>query len=240
MLEFIGMLIGLFVVSCLAFLLSLIIGASAWLLFLRRRRPKKLILMAASIPPLSLGYLIVCAVIFTIFVPNQPDLFFGDFSEPLANGYVLKGLAKMPEYAFLDVEGHGKNQPGISGIKSLEQDGEVVFGAYSHPEYGSPAFFAAPGINYFKFDTKSGQVCNFKTIQELNSSAGHPVHLVESEFFRSQNPSRILLRRIENTILYLPPAAIFVFLAYQVLRARFQSAGRDAEKAPHSAGLSPL
>src|SRR5215469_3470443 len=111
MFEMIGMLVGLFVLSCLSLFLSLVIGGSAWLLFWGRRRPKRLILLAASTPALSLGYFILCAILFAIFVPNQPDLFFCDFSEPVPHGYVLTGLAKMPEFAYFDSEVSGKNQP---------------------------------------------------------------------------------------------------------------------------------
>lgn len=216
------MLVGLFLVTCFSFLLGLVIAGLASLLFWGRRRPKRLIFLAASIPPLSLGYLIVCAIFFAMFVPNQPDLFFGDFSEPLGNEYILRGLGKMPEYAYLDTENRGRNQPGISGIESLEQDGEVIFGAYSHPNVGSSGFFAPPGVNFFKFDTRSGQVTNFKTIQELNAAAGHPVHLVGSQFFRSQLPGRIMLRRIENGILFIPPVAAFLFIVFRLVRVRIR------------------
>lgn len=222
MFEMVGMLIALFVVGLFAFFLSLIVGGVAWLLFWRRRRPKRLIFIAASIPPLSLGYLIVCAILFTIFVPNQPDLFFGDFSEPLPHGYLLSGLGKMPEYANIETE-PGEIRPELlGGIKSLEEDGEIIYGAYSHPDYAPSGFFAPTDIGYFELSTRSGQVRNFKTIQELNASAGHPVHQVESQFFRSQLSSRIWLRRVENGILYLPPLAVFLYLACRIAYLRIK------------------
>jgi hypothetical protein len=203
--------------------LGCLIASAAWLLFWGRRRPKRLILMTALVPTLSLGYVIACAIVFTIFVPNQPDQFFGDFSEPLPNGYVLTGLGKMPEYAYLDTETPGRNQPALlGGIKSLEQDGEIVYGAYSHPQYGSPEFFAPPDTGYFEFDTRSRQVRNFKTVEELNAAAGRPVHLVDSQFFRSQIPGRLYLRKVENAIYVLPPIAWLLFCLYRLVRFRLR------------------
>ena len=223
MFEMIGMLVGLVVLGGLSFLLGLLIAVAAWLLFWGRPRPKRLILTAACVPPISLGYVIACAIIFAIFVPNQPDQFFGDFSEPLPNGYVLTGLGKMPEYAYFDSESPGRNQPALLGrVKSLEQDGDIVYGAYSHPEYGSSEFFAPKDINYFEFDTHSRQVRSFKTMEELNVAAGHPVHLVDSQFFRSQIPSRVYLRKVENAIYALPPVAWLLLCLYRLVRFRIR------------------
>ena len=71
MFEMIGMLIGLVFLGGLSFLLGLLIAVAAWILFWDRRRPKRLILMAASVPPLSLGYVMASAIIFAIFVPKS-------------------------------------------------------------------------------------------------------------------------------------------------------------------------
>src|SRR5579863_7524092 len=99
MFEMIGLLIDLTVACAIAFLIGGIIAVLAWLLFWGRRRPKRLILFTSLVPIFTVAYLFVCAIGMELFVPNQPPLFFGDFSEPLPNGYVLTGLGKMPEYS---------------------------------------------------------------------------------------------------------------------------------------------
>lgn len=223
MFEMIGMLVGLVFLGGLAFLLGLLLGVAAWLLFWGRRRPKRLILMIASIPLLSAGYVIGCAIVFAVFVPNQPDEFFGDFSEPLPNGYVLTGLGKMPEFAFIDSKPSEKKQPRLlGGIKSIEVDGQTVYGAYSKPGSWPAESFAPVDTCCFVFDTQSGQVRNLKTMPELSAAAGHPVHLVDSQFFRSKEPGRIILRRVENTIYILPPAAWLLFCLYRLMRYRIR------------------
>ncbi len=223
MFEMMGALIGLMVLVGLLSLLGFLIAAAAWLLFWGRGRPKRLILETALVPLFSLGYVLACAIAFEIFVPNQPDQFFGDVSEPLPHGYVLTGLGKMPEYAYFDTEEPGKNQPSIlGGVHSLELDGQVVYGAYSHPKGGFSQSLAPPDIGYFEFDTSNGQVRNFKTVQDLNAVAGHPVHLVEAQFFRSQEPGRIRLRRVENTIYFLPPGAALLFCLYRLVLFRIK------------------
>lgn len=223
MFEMMGALIGLMVLAGLLSVLGFLIAAAAWLLFWGRPRPKRLILMTASVPPLSLGYALACAAVFAIFVPNQPDQFFGDFSEPLPNGYVLTGLGKMPEYASFDTDEPGKNQPSIlGGVQSLELDGETVYGVYSHPKSGFRDSMAPADICCFVFDTHSGQVQNLKSIQELNAAAGHPTRLVESQFFRSQDRGRIRLREVENTIYLFPPSAALLFCFYRIVRVRIR------------------
>jgi hypothetical protein len=115
--------------------------------------------------------------------------------------------------------------PLLGGVRRLEQDGQTVFGAYGnlhdHPYDGE-----SKDRGYFIFDTHTGTVTNFNSIEELNAAAGHSVNLVESQLFRSQDPGRIRLRKIENAILFGPPAIITLILFFFVLRLRFQKKER--------------
>jgi hypothetical protein len=226
MFEFIGLLFDLFILGCLSVLLGGIFAGIAWLLFWGRRRPKRLILMAGLIPPISAGWLLFCAILFTLFVRNQPDEFFGDFSEPLPHGYVLTGLGKMPEFSYFESTPPMMNQPPLlGGVKSLEQDGEVVYGAYGHlnQETSPPESSGAENHGYFAFDTRNGQVRNFATFNELTAYAGHSLQLVESQFFRSQDPGRRLLRQIENLIYFGPPIAATLLCLFFLIRIRLKS-----------------
>ncbi len=231
MFEMIGLLIGLTLLCGIALLAGVILAALAWFLFWGRRRPKRLILVTGLFPIFTLAYLVVCAICMEIFVPNQPDFFFGDFNEPLPNGYVLSGLGKMPEYSGIESTSHDRSLPQLLGsVQAIEQDGDLIFGKYSHPNAGPPAFFAPQGINFFALNTHTGQIQNFRTAEELDASAGHQVHLVESQLFRSQEPGRILLRKIENVIFYGPPAVALLFFIFQLLRQRIKLEGATLDR----------
>ncbi len=231
MFEMIGLVIGLFVLCCLCTMLGLLIAAVAWLLFWKRRRPKRLIFIAASIPLFSLGYVIACAILFAIVVPNQPDQIFGDISEPLPNGYVLTAIGKMADYAYIGTEDPWKTQPKLlGGIHSLEVDDQVVFGAYSHPEVGFPDLIAPPNVGYFVFDTRTGQIRNLKSMRELVALAGHPMHLVDTPSFRSQDPGRVRLRETENWIYCFPPFSALLLCFYRLIRFRIKGE-KDAQTA---------
>jgi hypothetical protein len=222
MFEMIGLLFSLFFLFGLSIVLGLLCGVAAWLLFLGRHRPKALIATAALIPPLSAVYLVLTAIVLAIFVPNQPDEFFGDFAEPLPNGYLLKGLGKMPDYAYFDTSNPSKLQPRTLGsVLRLEQDGPMVFGAYGHlnRDFGK---LMTGDQGYFAFDTRTGQVQNFDTLQKLNALAGHTVHMVESQYFRSQEPERIFLRRTENLIFFGPPSAATLLCFILLVRFRLR------------------
>src|SRR5579863_4685217 len=221
--EFIGMLVGLFIVTCLCALAGLGIALCAWLLFWGRKRPKKLIFVTALVPTLSIVYLVVCAIVFVIFVPNQPDQIFGDISEPLPNGYVLTAIGKMADYAYIDTRDPWKTQPKLlGGIHSLEVDNQVVFGAYSHPEVGFPDLIAPPDVGFFVFNTQNGQIRNLKTMQELIAAAGHPLHLVDTPSFRSHDPGRVRLRNTENWIYFSPPVAALLLCFYRLISYRIK------------------
>jgi|SRR5208282_3733800 len=221
MFDMIGLLISLLILGCLSVLLGCIFAAGGWLLLWGRRRPWLLIMAAASIPPLSACYLILCAICFTLFVPNQPNVFFGDISEPLPNGYILKCMGKMSDYCSFDSTDGKPQPPTLSTVGRLELDGQVVYGAYSY--FGDKSSEPAIGDQgYFAFDTRSGDVRNFDTLQKLNAYAGHPVHLVETYLFRSQDPGRKFLRRVENAIYFGPPAAATLLCLFVLVRFRLK------------------
>jgi len=220
--EMIGLLFGLAILSGLAILAGGVFAALAWLLFWGHHRPMRLIVIAGLFPISTLVYVISCAICMEIFVPDQPDFFFGDFAEPLPNGYILTGLGKMPEFSYFESTLPMKHQPPLlGGVRCLEQDGQTVYGAYGHLDNRS-----YDGENkdrgYFVFDTRTGAVTNLKTVEELNSAAGHTVRMVESQVFRSQVPRRILLRNIENVALFGPPVIATLFFIFFLLRRRMK------------------
>ena len=209
MFEIIGLLFGLFVAACLCVLLGYGAAACAWLFLRGRDYPKKLILAIARFPLSSLAYVVACGIIFEIFVPNQPDVFFGDFSEPLPNGYVLHGLGKMPEYSFIESTEPRPGQSSLPGdVRSLEQNADEIYGAYRHPNNEVTQKDKTSG--YFAFDTRTGIVQAVASLSELNARAGHQVHLVDSQNFKSTDPVRARLRKMERRIYWGPPMAVFL------------------------------
>ena len=222
MFEMLGLLIGLAILCGLSALAGGVIAAFVWILFWGHKRPKFWVFCAGALPLASLAYLILCATCLEIFVPNQPDLFFGDFTEPLPNGYILTGLGKMPEYSYFESTPPMMHPPPLlGGVRRLEQDGQTIFGAYGHLD-NQPYDGVNKDRSYFIFDTRTGTVTNLKSIEELNAAAGHSVHLVDSQLFRSQDPGRIRLRKIENAILFGPPVVVTLIFFFFVLRRRFQ------------------
>jgi hypothetical protein len=229
MFEIIGLIIGTAVFFGLAIMLGLCFAFGAWLLFWGRHRPKLLVVLAAVVPTLSAAYILLCAIGLTIFVPNQPDLFFGDISEPLPNGYLLKGLGKMPEYSYIDVTSPKNQQPSMrGGIRRLELRGQVVYGAYGHLDNDQNPFTNQDN-GYFIFDTRTGQVKNIDTLNQLTTEAGHPLQLVETQFFRSQDPGAILLRRVENAIFFGPPILAIIFVTLLLIRKRCKPQETDKQ-----------
>jgi hypothetical protein len=219
MFEMIGLLFDLFILSCLCVLTGCVIALCAWLLFRGRARPKGLILVTSLMPLFSLAYVIFCEIAFTLFVPNQPDVFFGDFNEPVPHGYSLIGLGKMPEYSYFESTPPMAQQPPLlGGVKSLEQDGEMIYGAYGHMNTELPSF--KPGYSYFAFDTRNGNVQNFATMSELNTYAGHQIHLVDSENFKSKDSGRLRLRQIEQAVYFGPPLIAFLVCVFCLARCR--------------------
>jgi hypothetical protein len=218
MFETIGLIIATCIFAFLCFLCSCGFAVIAWLIFLGRLRPKKLILVTASIPVLTFVYIMSTAIILTIFVPNQPDEFFGDINEPLPNGYILTGLGKMSDYSTIQSASNDKyHLISVGDIERIDQEGQVMYGQINHP-FGDPAGEPKPAP-YFSFDTRTNQVQYFQTLAALTSFAGHPVPLIETPFFRSQEPSRKILRLAENT-LFLGPPIIATMICFALLIRR--------------------
>jgi len=219
MIELIGLVIAttlFFVISALA---SLPFALLTWIILRRQNGFKKLwIMVGAAIPPASAAYMLLCAVIFAFFVPGATDRLFFDFNEPLPNGYILKGLAKMPDFAYIDSMRQGDSQPQLLGnIARIDVDGPLVFGEYSH-KFGSFDEPVPDHIKYFIFDTHTRQMQNLITLPFEDPYSGHPLHLVESQFFRSHEPAQILRRRIEDAIYFGPPILVtLAFFAFLVI-----------------------
>lgn len=229
MFEIIGLMIGTVIFFGLAITLGLVFGLTAWLVFWGRRRPKRMIALAVIVPPFSALYIFLCAILLMIFVPNQPDLFFGDISEPLPNGYILKGLGKMPEYSYFDVASSGKQYSGMrGGVRRLGVDWQMIYGAYGSIT-DNQLISTNHDNGYFILNTRTGQVKNVDTISQLNAEAGHPVQLIESQFYRSREPAAILLRRIDNFVLFGPPAVAIIFVAFLLIRKRCKPQATDTQ-----------
>lgn len=222
MFQAIGLIFGIMILAGLSCVAGAFFGLIGRVIFFRRPVPKRLIFAAMAVPPASLLYLAACAIVFSLFIPGELDEFFGDIYQPLPNGYVLKGLGKMPEYSTLDVSSSDRPDPQLpGGIRSLEQDGPILYGAYG-PLNGE-TFPAASGEQhgYFVFDTRNGVVHNLKTVQELNAAAGHTVKLVPSEDFNSQLHSRVILRHVQAVTYAGPPAIAVLGCFFLLLRKRF-------------------
>ena len=206
---------GLIFATGLLFFLSgsvgLVLGLVAWFILRGQSGLKKLwVLPAVLLPIACAGYMVFCAVIFTFFVPGAKDTLFGDFDEPLPNGYLLKGLAKMPDFAYIESIRASDPQPQLLGnVAALNVDGSIVFGRYSH-EFGSFDAPVAGGLNYFTFDTRTREVGNFASQLQLDQMAGHPLTLIEPQLFHSHEPAIIRMHRLENFVYLFPPISIIV------------------------------
>ena len=92
-------------------------------------------------------------------------------------------------------------------IGSLTVSGPFVAGRYSHP-FGS--FDSKSDEGYFIFDTRTGQFVDFKNLSEIESRLGHPVQLVLTESFRSNEPSYKHRQTINKTIMFAPVLAALI------------------------------
>jgi hypothetical protein len=97
MFEMIGLLIATGFLFALAALASAILAGLTWLYVRKRRAPRiRLMLAAAVIPIVSAAYFWLCIAL----LPDES--LFGDIDQPLPNGYALKALGKMPDFASID------------------------------------------------------------------------------------------------------------------------------------------
>ena len=226
-------IIGLIFATALLFLLSAVVSSLfaliAWLILLGRRGSKRRwIVLGTLIPPASAAYVVFAAIVFDFFVPGATDRLFGDFNERLPNGYVLSGLAKMPDFAYIDSKFNGRAQPQLlGGVSRIGVDGPVVIGQYSHKSdsFNEPV---AGGIKFFIFNTQTSELENLKELPPNGEFSGRPVQLVESELFHSHEPSEILRRRIENVIYLGPPALATLFYLALLLLLRWKTSSPNA------------
>ena len=226
-------IIGLIFATALLFLLSAIVSCLfaliAWLILRGRKGSKRRwIMLGTLIPPASAAYVVFAAIVFDFFIPGATDRLFGDFNERLPNGYVLSGLGKMPDFAFIDSKFNGRAQPQLlGGVGRIGVDGPVVIGQYSHKSdsFNEPV---PGGIKFFIFNTQTSELENLKELPKNGEFSGRPVQLVDSQLFHSHEPSEILRRRIEDFIYFGPPAAAALFYLLLLLWLRWKTSSTKA------------
>ena len=202
-------LIGLMFATLFLFLVACVIGCSiafaAWLIVRNRVcRRAPLVLIAAAIPIFSAAYLWLCIAV----LPGES--LFGDINQPLPNGYSLQALGKMPDFATIN-KGDSLSYGSVGlpeYVGSLAASGSFVAGRYSHP---FDSFTPRPDEGYFIFDTRTGQLTEFRTLNELELKLGHPIHLVKTQFFRSEESSYKRQPAMNKAIMFAPPATIMIF-----------------------------
>jgi hypothetical protein len=203
MFEIIGLFLGAAVFFGFSAVLGAIFGLAAWVLFRRRSGLFRRVWLAASIPPLCAVYMAFCLVVF----PGES--LFGDISEPLPNGYVLKALGKMPE----DGEINGpsiRDQPQLAGyIGKVDLEGSTLFGMYSHL-FTEQGFDPHPVLRpcCFAFDTRLAATQNFDSMSEMENSARKKLTLVEVQYFQSKELAHIRLVYLQRLIFSLPPCVL--------------------------------
>jgi hypothetical protein len=216
--EIIGLLLGFAVCMTLGLVVSGMLGAIAWLL--SRRLRIFLTAFAIALPPLCVVYLFVCGAL----LPHES--LFGDISQPLPNGYYIRALGKMPDFAGIGWSADiSSNEISLTEcIGSLAVYDSFVVGRYSHP-YAT--FDPHPNEAYFLFDTKTATHKDFPTLAALEASIGHPVSLVEVQYFRSQEPEYLHQKRLNELICFGP---MFIALVTMILFTRYN--GIKADKSP--------
>ena len=214
MFEILGLLISFAVCMFLALLASAIVGVIVWLVSKRMRIA--ITASAIALPPLCVIYLFICGAV----LPNES--LFGDISQPLPNGYYLRALGKMPDFAGIG-RGPDSSSPEVpltECVGSLGVYGSIVVGRYSHP---CATFDPHPNEAYFMFDTETAAHHDFQTSAALEASIGHPVALREVLLFQSREPAYLHQRHINGFICFGPMALAFAILALFVLISRHHS-----------------
>jgi hypothetical protein len=215
MFEMIGLLIVTGMFFGLATVVSAILATLTWLCVRNREAPRKrLILAAVLIPISSAAYLWLCVAL----LPGQS--LFGDISQPLPNGYVLDALGKMPDFASITNPKSPYSSNGLSEcIGKLGVYGPLVVGQYSHP-FGS--FDATASEPYFAFNTRDGHHVDLPMLSDLQSYLGHPVTLTEVQFFRSAEPNYLRQQKMNKEIEIGPPIVALLILVGFVIRSRWR------------------
>jgi hypothetical protein len=227
-------IVAFYVLKVLLFLTFCFLAAGVYALFawlLRHREPARQFKIsgAALRSPIFVFYMLACASTFLVFGPEHLQRPFSHGEEPLPNGYVLTAPI---EDASLSLLSAPTRIPGFSRIefalrpaqhtvngfvRSLEVEGPLIFGAYNWRYDSSPDKDIQANQGYFVFDTRRGTVVDFRTGADLTRSAGHDIHLVQAESFRSSDVFHRRFLIVEHAIvLGLPLACVLLFLVFLV------------------------
>ena len=220
--EFIGDLIALALLCCLATGTAASSAFIAWLLTRNRgAEHRKFVFLGASLPPASLAaYIITFEIAFALLVPAAHESFPGDIDEPLPEGYTLKGIDKMPDYSFITwQEGIApRTQAQVpSNIASVAVEGPLVFGSFRTRQ--SWDTLPLPS-GFFVFNTATSTTTLFSTKAELDAFAGHVVPLLETSRFSSREPTVRYLRRLGGLIQISVPILALIFLLMKIFAYR--------------------
>jgi hypothetical protein len=215
MFEFIGLIIGTAVLLTVAAIFGAVLAVMVWFILPQQAaRRKTLTWVTPLLPVAGVLYCLICIGL----LPSES--LFGDIDQPLPNGYRLTALGKMSDWAAISKDDDQWAQTGIKEwFGRVAVDGPLVVGQYSHPFGLVDQVSSKP---YFVFDTKSGRAESFATLEALDARLGHPVQLVEVQFFRSQEASYVRQMRINSFIMYGPPTlllAVYFALIWRVRRS---------------------
>jgi hypothetical protein len=228
MFELIGLAFAVFMLFALAAVGAVLFAAVAWILLRRQGQsaPRLPILSAALLPILCTVYFILFHFGFCAFVASAHESVFGDISEPLPNGYTLTGLAKMSDYSNIEGPTGEDRQPDLpADVGKLEVQDQFVFASISRP-FGEPEQ-PHDERGFFVLDTMSGKVTRFDTLDQMQAFAGHPIHLMPSGSFGTQDHATLRIRRIRTVLLLGPP--LFTLFLYAVYLIRLRSRLRSSE-----------
>lgn len=195
MIDFLGVAFGFFILLASSAVAGLVVAAVVAILFWSRwRRAIPLCIGAIVLAPL-------CVVWFYATVAFLPgESLFGDINERLPNGYHLSALGKMPDFATIDpISTYGLGLP--EGIASLQVQGNLVVGQYSHP---LDTFTPKPVENYFLFDTRTGEHREFPNSSALQAQVSEPLRLVPAPEFRSPDPASRRQRGFNRAVTFGP------------------------------------
>jgi hypothetical protein len=213
MFELIGLLFATTLLFISASLVAAFLVGLTWLVL--RKTPgirKRILLAAALIPIASAAYLWLCLAL----LPGES--LFGDIDQPLPNGYTVKALGKMPDFASIFSPKLPYSQSGPSEcVGKLAVYGPFVVGQYSHP-FGT--FQAKENEPFFVFDTRNGKNIDLPQLTQVETLLGRRVILTEVQFFRSQELEYRRQKKFDTAVMFGPPIIAFVIFSVFVIRIR--------------------
>jgi hypothetical protein len=206
--HFIGFLIFLILSAGAGLVVALLVGLIFW--------PRWRLAIPLGIASILLGPLCVVWLYAMVIVLPHESLF-GDIDEPLPNGYHLRALGKMPDFATIDPNSkYGLGLPEAVG--SLQVQGDLVVGQYSHP---FDTFTPKPVENYFIFDTKTGLHRDLPSAAALQSQLHEPLGLVPTDQFQSPDPASRRRHDFNRVVILGPIAGAWVVYLAAVVAQRF-------------------